>query len=564
MQHKERDVTPNKINKQLLIGVYIFFVILLLVDRYYWAQLSQWREDQATNLWLGYTAGLRNIPVGLISSQEIPNPNGMIILGHFLSALPNLLSVSFTLGAIQIGSILLIGWRFFGKNKQYFFLVIIPSLSSVILRSTSVEFWNQYTITSVNIFFLFWALRYLENGSLWNIPPITALILLAPSLYLAGIVNAIVMTILTFGILVYQRPQKGNIRMVLIVVATLVLLSILITWLPYFQNVNLKQITSYNKTSLGPVTMFNVAWKSFFGLPIYGTLQWADKSALASAFKDSDPRILASSTQILLRMVGRTYLLQAVFAFTTLVYMIFVSPKKGISNSGFDTSINPSITRVVVLSGMFICLSYALSTWLGGPAWINSERPDQTVQFLPLFLFLIFLLPLMIHFSLPLKNIIIRISYASLIIFCAVNMVCGWMIIRDHLQYRGTALTEADVPLVEKMQAVKFIADDWHRKSDSNIIPVDYDLGGGRWDWVPEFGINLTQWYSAPMTEGRGYDYELLRQYGLTNYQEGKQLRTFGTGRYLLTYAFEKPPQIKGRRVTNYIFGRLRVSVVEQ
>jgi hypothetical protein len=555
---------PNKINKQFLIWAGVLFAVLLLVDRYYWAQISQWREDQATNIWLGYTAGIGKMPVGLISSANIPNPNGMGLLGFFLSVLPNLLSVSFFLGAIQIILLVLVGWKSFDRDWRYFLLATIPSLSSIILRSTSVEFWNQYTITLINVFFLFWALRYLKNGSLWNIPPITILILLAPSLYLAGIVNAIVITLLTLGIIIYKRPAMDNIGAVFVVTAMLVLLSVFLTWLPYFQNINLNQISSYNKARLGPVIMFQAVWESFFGLPIYGTMQWADKTTFASAFKHSDPRILSYSTEILLRMAGRAYLLQAVFAFTTFIYTILVSMAKGISTGSFDAKINFSIARMVTLCCLFICLSYAFSAWLGGPAWIKGERLDQAVQYLPMFLYLIFLLPLMVIRGANAEKTITRISYGSLIIFCALNLTCGFMIIRDHLQYRGDALTEADVPLTDKMQAIDFIADDWSKYSKSNVVPIDYDLGGGIWDWVSDFGIRFSRWYPAPMTEGRGFDYEFLRRYGLKNQQEGIQLRTFGNGRYLVTYAFEDPPQVADGRMTHHIFGRLRVSVVER
>ena len=161
-----------------------------------------------------------------------------------------------------------------------------------------------------------------------------------------------------------------------------------------------------------------------------------------------------------------------------------------------------------------------------------------------------------------LQDIIAGISYFSLGIFTIVNLLCGFMIIRDHLQYRDDALSEADVPLIHKEQAVDFIGDDWKKHSDSNIVPVDYDLGGRRWNRVPEFGQKLTTWYPAAMTMGRSFDYELLRRYGLKNQQEETQLRTFGNGRYLVTYAFEDPPSIEN--CTHYVFGRLRVSIVDR
>jgi hypothetical protein len=208
-------------------------------------------------------------------------------------------------------------------------------------------------------------------------------------------------------------------------------------------------------------------------------------------------------------------------------------------------------------------LSYAFSAWLGGADWLHDQRPDQTVQFLPMSLLFIFLLPISITRNGKVEELIKSISNLLLGVFVTVNLLCGFMIIRDHLQYRGSILTEADVPLVNKMQVVDFIASDWKNHSSSNVIPVDYDLEG-RWGWIPKFGLKLEKWYPAPMTQGRSFDYELLRRYGLTNQQEGIQLRTFGNGRYLVTYAFEAPPQIEDGKITNYIFGRLRVSVVDK
>jgi len=531
---------PTKTQKSIVIGAIIFLTILFLADSYYWAQLSQWREDQSANLWLGYTRGPSHIPVGLISSRKLPNPNGMLLLGFFLSVLPSLLAVSFFLRVTQIILVVLVGWRAFAKSWQYFLLATIPSVSSVILRSTSVEFWNQNTITLLNIFFLFWAIQYLKNASLWNIPPITILILLAPSLYLAGIVNAIVMTLLTIAIMAYKRPDQSKFWTVFGIVLLFIGLSIVVTWRPYFHNVSLEQVLHYSRIQADPI------------------------SSLPLAFKHADLRILSLPTQILLKIVDNSCILQVAFAFTTFSYLFFAAFFKRASLKYSDLNRNSSLTQIVVLCGSFIILSYALSAWLGGSDWLNNQRADQTVQFLPMVLLFVFLLPFSIQVSGKANTIITRLSFISLAVFAIVNLFSGFLIIRDHLQYRGNVLTEADVPLINKMQAIDFIANDWKSHSGSNIIPVDYDLGGGKWDWVPQFGLKLTKWYPAPLTIGRSFDYELLRHYDLTNEQEGIQRRTFGSGRYLVTYAFEAPPQIENRQITQYIFGRLRVSIVDK
>ena len=75
------------------------------------------------------------------------------------------------------------------------------------------------------------------------------------------------------------------------------------------------------------------------------------------------------------------------------------------------------------------------------------------------------------------------------------------------------------------------------------------------------------RWVRDKLTSASGtpaFDYELLRRHGLTNEQEGTQLRTFGAGRYLVTYAFEEPPTIEGADVVHHVRGRLRVTVVDK
>jgi hypothetical protein len=549
--------------RNLVIVISVLFALLIIIDRYYWAQISQWREDQATNMWLGYTSTIGHMPVGLMSSQGILNPNGMIVLGHFMSFLPNLLSVSFFLGFLQIVFILLVSWKSFGRDWKYLLLATVPALTSVVLRSTSVEYWNQFTITLLNILFVFWAVRYLQQPSLWNIPPIVILILLAPSLYLAGVANAVVMTVLTFGILLYKKPDTKDTSLIAVIILLIVLLSIVVTWLPYLSNVNFEQIKSYTKQSWGAVAFLDSLWESLFGIPIHLSTQWTLNFTLA--FIHADKRILSQTSQRLLDLVGISFLLQCIFAYATFLFAMLRLFVNKLSSRDSNTVINVPALRLVIISTLFIGLSFATSAYLGAPDWLHGERPDQTVQFLPMLLNLIFLLPVTIRHNARHQNMIHRVSFILLSFFVTANMVCGASLILDHLQYHGDIITIADVPLRDKIQAIDFIAADWKSISNAKTIPVDYDLGGGNWDFVPRFGLVLTEWYPAPMTQGRSFDYEFLHRYGLTNQQEGIQLRTRDTGRYLVTYAFgDHPVGDENTRVTWRYFGRLKVYIIER
>jgi hypothetical protein len=258
--------------------------------------------------------------------------------------------------------------------------------------------------------------------------------------------------------------------------------------------------------------------------------------------------------------------MQAVFAFAAALYALYRMIMYGVPRSVNSPAVHIPALRLVILSILFISLSFTISIWMGGPNWLNGERPDQIVQFLPMFLFFIFLLPVLIKTGDRAGRVITWISYFLLAFFVTVNLLCGFLIVRDHLQYRGNILTEADVPLSNKEQAIRYIVEDWSRFNSSGAIPIDYDIDRGIWEGISstEPALLLAKWYPASLTEGRCFDYERLRRYGLKNEQEGVQLRTFGNGRYLVTYAFEDPPQVKTGHAAHHIFGRLRVTTVEK
>jgi hypothetical protein len=211
---------------------------------------------------------------------------------------------------------------------------------------------------------------------------------------------------------------------------------------------------------------------------------------------------------------------------------------------------------------IFVFLSFTLSPILGGVIWAHGQRQDQAVQFLPRVLMIWFLVPLVLELPPAFKKLAVVATCVIAIAYASLSMLVGASIVNDNLHYQGQVLA-ADVPLVDKLRVVRFVAEDWRARSTDPRVPVDYDLGGKRWDYVTSFGREYLKWYPAPYTLGRALDFTLLREYGLANAQEGVQLRSLETGRYLITYSFKKKSRgTAGAPMREFEFGRLRVSIL--
>ena len=540
--------------------LFIFLGLLILVDRAAWASVSQWHNDQSINLWIGYTQNISTMPVGLMSTYHIPNPNGMMVIGYLLSRLPNLWMVSAFLGCSQTGLILWITKINFKSTPKLMWLSSLPLLSSVILRITSVEFWNQYFMSFVNLLFLLWAVSYLAKPSVLKVPLLVVLICCAPAIYLAGIVNAITMLLLGAAICCYRLPadMKKTSWMALALSQAIICTSIGITWLPYFRAVGFSQILNASQTQHlpGGQLAFTV-FLSIVLFPLYAAFQWAVVTFLSGSLE-----LYNKPAQLLIPITIWLGVAQGILALTS-IGMGLKSNLRGILKNR-TAGINRDAARLVILSAAFILLSYTLSPLLGGPAWVESERFDQTIQFLPLFMLVCFPAPFIFPLPYPLKNLIPKISYTLAVAYVLVNLTAGFFMVQSLLDYRGSFLSwsNMDVPLIQKMQAVDFMAADWEKTSNQTSIPVDYRLEGGIWSYISTIGSQYNDWYPAPMTYGRSLDFDLLRRYGLTNTQEGVQPRVFGNGRYLVTYAFEPEPEVPGATLSHVYFGRIRVSVV--
>lgn len=528
---------------------FVIFILAVVLDRIYWATISTWREDEATNLWLGYNAFKTGLSVGLISSKFVPNPNGMPLLGILFSRLPNLLVISSVLGCIQAFLIILFCRKAFSQRKGVW-LVALPILTSIFVRASGIEFWNQFIFVSINLAFLLLIFLYLERSNYWYLTGVAFLILLSPSLYLAGIVNALLFTIVTFIAFIYKRvsprylKKGGNWIIPLLVVFIVATLFVKFTWIPYFKAVSLGELVAKTHTDIPAGERL---WTAFLALITF--VKWIFQWAVSTYhyFAYYSPEILPSYSLHLSKAVSYFLKVQAAILFVVIVLAV---SRRNLARFDFR----------FFLVFLFLILSYMASPLLGGPHWHKGERIDQCIQMVPFHYFLIFsasylLLPGIFRlkfFRIVIPAIAIAVSLA--------NIANGIVIVSSHLNYRGSVFTGADVPLLHKMKAVDFIAKDWKKFSSSKIIPVDYDVGG-IWEWVPHFGRNLEKYYPASMTTGRSFDFEFKRRYGLSNVQEGIQMRTVGKGKYVVSYAFNPPPDLKTENVSHVTFGRLRVTV---
>ena len=534
--------------------------LAVVIDRHHWAEVSQWREDQATDLWLGYAARGTGLPVGLLSSTGLPNPNGMPLLGAVLSLLPSLAAVSTFLGLFQAIAIVVFCWTFLGDRPIPFWTVLLVLLSSVRLRGVGVEFCNHWVLTPFILLFLVVLLRHLRSPS-WAALPLFALLALVPvSLYLGGLVESVVFAILSAAALALRRP-KGRAAMPSIALTLCVLvLAAKLTWVRFFRAVPWSAATSLARSPLRE--RLPIAALAVVTFPRW-IFQWArlDYWPLLQSHRailDPAARRLGVVTGWIERTQAALLLVVLVLAAGRFASRLARRPSDGWS--GCWRGLRRGAPFLLVLATLL--LSYAVSPLVGGPDWAHNERLDAAVRLLPLETFLIvsaawFLLPDRARVSRVLRGATIVLAVALVV----TSSMAGWAVVRSHLDYRGAVLSDADVPLLDKERAIDFVAQDWLRSHPGESVSVEYRVAG-RWESVRAEGATFGRWYPDTYTIGRSYDYDLLRRFGLHNRRQGPSTDgPAGPSRYVLSYAFAPAPEDPPGIFAHHLFGRLRVSV---
>lgn len=534
-------------------SLYFLSISSIFVYRYYWSTVSQWREDQSTNIWLAYTKNISDLPIGLLSSKMIPNPNGIIIYGKILTIFKSLLFVSFFLSIVQIIIFYFLSRELTNKNNinNYAFAVLS---TSTLMSSSSVEFWNNWILISINGLFFILILKYLNTKKSEYLLGSLLVSIVPPALYLSGISNFIVYSLIILISMVINGRPKAILKKRFAYISSIVfiLINYFLIWNPYFNATTLKEIFGFSTLTL--YDRFNLFTDSILQLPGSFLTMWTFQKSFYILHAEID--VVSGFTFGLYKLFVEYHKILFLMFFIFIIFGIISVAK--VKNK----DINILLIKKITLFITFVSFSVLLNPILGGPNYFLLERMENMAQYYIFYVLICFLSPyVFIDFKLFNKRFI-PINKAVFILFIFLNIVLSINLISNSLNYDGDRLTEADVPLIYKIELVDFIGKDLESKSNKDDISVSYILGGGIWDWIPDHGEYFSKWYpDNPYTIGRTYDYQLIRKYSIKNSYEGLNSRNFNDSDYIVTYKFDQHEILSDKNYDHFYFGQLRLSV---
>ena len=551
--------------KRVRYLLFTLFAALVIWDRYSLAGIAEWGVDQGSHLWLGSVL-LQNYPrVGLASSYSVFNPNGFPLLCWFLSFLPTLRSISVALGVLQALVMLVLADQLL-EDRYVKWTFLLVAIAAPAMKGIAVELnqlWIFASLTPLCALLLFAVIS--GRAGFWIYLSLWFLLMFCAAIYFSGIILPIIFALIVLFCVAAPKVLGASVTKpfsfhaiwgVRSVVAALCAFcaSLLLTWVPYFSVVNLSDLAGLAKSDYW--MRLKMGYEAVLMAPLYlyefTDFLWGPNL--------SGPAILGANLSTFASLLSWQLKVQ----YFSLCGLIILLGAKAVFRGRTPARILEPKAVFVFALGLLPLWAAIASAWMGGPLFHRGERGNIAIQFLPFFLILVFPAYELLLAELPVLEWILKpLSRANAAVFCCLAMVSTPWLILNHREYRGDELLGADVALLYKEQAIAFIANDWLKVGlGSTVVPVDYDLIGA-WPWIPEWGAKNAVVHGAVYTFGRPYDWQFMRTYGWTNYQEGAVNRLVGTGRYVISYA-HNPTSIPPEQIlTAHEFGRLRVTVLK-
>ncbi len=538
-----------KIQKEKVL--FSLATVLLIIYKFFWGAIAaSWREDEATVIWIADNITALNTHVGLISSVGLPNPNLLILFLKLFTIFDSLISVSLFIAFLNITLI-----YFALKNKQNdyknFLLFLLIGFSTYLSQHT-IEPWGQSVLTTVNSLFLYCLFRFAINKQFYLFPLFPVIAILPSGIYLAGLTNSVLYTIFftLFTLLNIKNVRSFfTNKYINFISVTSLFLIIRFTWIPFFNKVSINAISNVGNGSYDILLIFIERYKntvrSLFGF-------WVDERSYF--FPTTNVNIISDTTNDIYQLFLKFHWLLQRYALLNILLIFFLL-------IFFQKMLDMNYIKKVFILIFYLFLFTSISPAIGGREFLKYQRMDNYIETYFIYLYIWFFLGYC-YKNFKLSKLLHFINSFVIIVFVMFNIYFSYNILFDNYQNKSTVLSESDVPMLYKQQITEYIADDWSKTGDSNKIPIFYDLGGGIYDWVNEFGTKYSPYYpSNPYTIGRGFDYILKKKYNLSNSQEGKQFRNIEKSKYIISYIFS--PENIGiySEYENLYFGKLRLTI---
>ena len=425
-------------NKNRLYFIVSF--ISILIYRYFWSSVSQWREDQATNVWIALTETVQTTPVGLLTSKGIPVTNFMILIGKLYNFIDNLLIATVLFSLLQVFCFYLLVKELNLTEGKKLSLFIVLSFS-VILSSSSIEFWNNWIFIHFNCLFFYFYLLFIRTRKTFYLYVMLLISTFSAGTYLAGITNTITMGIIVLYEFLMNRDKKGmnNAMKGYFMLFTTTSLYLYFVWFKYFTSVKISEILSFSGLSL--YDRFNILSDQFLEIPGTFLTVWTKQSSFYIHQIDRD--LLSNMTFNIFKIYVEFHKVITVY-FLLAIFVILLY--KNANTKVFD-SLN---FRFLIAISFFIYFSTLINPSLGGPNFSNSERMENYIPYYPFFIIIWFLTIDKLEIFNIGKIKFSKLNKSLLISVISINLLLSIFTISDNLTYSGDKLTNADIPLRRK------------------------------------------------------------------------------------------------------------------
>lgn len=595
----------------------IFFslglITLISVYRYFWSLTPSWQVVGVSTLYVADFYNLFEAKVGLLSSKNIPMPNGMLLLAYLVKPLNNLIIISFVISMIQTFFIFLLVKELNLNRNEKFFIFLALSTSTYI-SNISVHFLNQWIVINFSIVFFYLYLKFERNKNLNTLAFLYIVAVIPPTIYLGSIVTSIFTVPATLHLTLKNinliKKNKQKVIKNGIIVFIFYLFFLIFTWIPYFRTVDL---TIFNNLNINGQSKLNLLIRNSLLFPFFFLDVFTEEISFNIRFLES--AVITDSLQLLKVFYIKVHEVIIVYLFFLTIIMI--------KNKKFDLFKRTEI----ILFFIFIYIFTVFTPIIGGNNFYDFIRMDQYSEMYIYYLLVFFIFlssfdkrkyenvkktknEYILNFSIVLVFFLVLnyfsrfyrnegsyfliskldllsvptygflllsiififyeynfykyhkyIKFIILTVFILTNIAFSYQAIKERINPPYYELTEEEVPIYIKYKVVDFMVP-IILESGTLSPSISYQLGGGKFEWIDQHGSDLNKWFPiSAYTIGRTFDYIFLKEWGINNKYEGGQERFFDNSDYIISFTKDRLVSEEDGMFSTYIFGPLRVAI---